>query len=304
VITAFAPASVGNIGIGFDILGLALERPGDEVVARHGSEPGLRITAITGDEGKLPYDAASNTAGVAALALLLHLGALDHPIELEVHKKMPFGSGLGSSAASAAAAVVAVDALLEAGLSRAELLRFAAEGERVATGSLHPDNVAPSLLGGIVLVLEKDPVRIEQLPVPDNLWVAVVYPHVEVLTRHARAILRPDVPRESWVRQSARVAGFVSALYRGDLELLGYCLHDEIIEPQRAELIPGFWEVKNAALRAGALGCSISGSGPSVFALCGSRQTAEIVGTAMQGAFGVESERFVGKVNTRGAYLV
>lgn len=305
-VKAFAPASIGNIGIGFDIMGLCIERPGDEVAARFSDNPGLRIAAIHGGDS-LPLDPQKNTAGVAALRLMEHLGAQNRGIELEIFKKMPSGSGLGSSAASAVAAVVAVNALLDAGLSKQELLRFACLGEQVASGGFHADNAAPSLLGGIVLIRDNDSLDVHQLPVPAELFVAVVHPHVELLTKHAREILKPEIPLKTWVRQSANVAAFVTALFHSDYDLLGRSLHDHVIEPQRASLIAGFYAVKEAAMEAGALGCSISGAGPSVFALFRSADDAQKAGAAMQRAFaavGSESSIYVSPVNQIGATLV
>jgi homoserine kinase len=304
---AFAPATIGNIGIGFDIMGLALERPGDEVVAYAGQGKGLRIAAITGDQGKLPYEVEQNTAGMAALRLLEHLGESGRPIDLEIHKKMPLGSGLGSSAASAVAAVVAVNALLQGGLSKQELLHFACLGEEVATGGYVVDNVAPSLLGGIVLIRDAATLDVVALPVPDGLCAAVVHPHVEILTREARAMLRSEVPMRDFVRQSANVAAFVAGLYRGDMALLGRSLRDDIIEPQRAPLIPGFYAVQEAALAAGALGCSISGAGPSIFALFDTKDKAATAGAAMQNALSrenVKSTLYLSDVNRTGAYVL
>lgn len=305
-IKVFAPASIGNVGVGFDVLGLALERPGDEVIARKSTAPGLRITKITGHGGKLPYAVEKNTAGVAALRLLEHLGATDAGIELEIHKKMPLGSGLGSSAASAAAAVLAVSELLRTGMSKRDLLPFACLGEQVASGGFHADNVAPSLLGGIVLVCSNDPLDVHRLHAPGGLYVAVVYPHIQVLTREARAVLSPHVPLPNHVRQSACLAGFVVGCFTSDLDLIGRCLQDVVIEPQRAHLIPGFYDVKAAALEAGALGCSISGAGPSVFALCSNSLIAENAGTGMQEAFrqhGIASDLYLSKVNPEGAVV-
>ncbi|MBK8193150.1 MAG: homoserine kinase [Lewinellaceae bacterium] len=305
-IKAFAPATVGNIGVGFDILGMALERPGDEVIARKSDTPGLRITKITGHRGKLPYEVEKNTAGVAALHLLQHLGEAGRGIELEIHKKMPFGSGLGSSAASAVAAVFAVSELLRTGLSKRELLPFACEGEQVATGSFITDNVAPSLLGGIVLIRDGATLDVHRLHVPRGLYITVVYPHVEILTKSARAILKPEVGMEQFVRQSANVGGFIVGLFNGDIGLIGRSLRDEIIEPQRAGLIPGFYDVKEAALAEGVLGCSISGAGPSVFALSANSLAAENAGIAMQKAFArhkTESEIFISPVNQEGAVI-
>lgn len=305
-IKAFAPATIGNIGVGFDILGLALERPGDEVIARKSDTPGLRITKITGHQGKLPYEVEKNTAGVAALRLLEHLGETGRGIELEIHKKMPSGSGLGSSAASAAAAVLAVSELLRTGLSKREILPFACAGEAMASGSFFADNVAPALLGGIVLVRDNPTIDVHRLHVPRSLYATVVYPHLEVLTKSARAILKPDVSLEAFVRQSANLGGFVVGLFNSDFGLIGRSLTDEVIEPQRAHLIPGFYDVKTAALAQGVLGCSISGSGPSVFALSANSLAAENAGLAMQKAFAqhhIESEIFVSAVNQEGAVI-
>lgn len=305
-IKAFAPASVGNIGIGFDIMGLALEKPGDEVIARKSDTSGLRITKITGAGGKLPYESEQNTAGVAVLRLLEHLGETGRGIELEIHKKMPIHSGLGSSAASAAAAVLAVSELLRTGLSKRELLPFAWAGERIASGGPQGDNVVPSLLGGIVLIRDNASMDVHRLHVPRGLYVVVVHPKIELLTREARAILNPEVPLEKHIRQSANLAAFVVGLFNGDLGLVGRSLQDEIIEPQRAAMIPGFYDVKEAAMQQGALGCSISGAGPSVFALCANSLIAENVSNAMQQAFTshrLESQIIISMVNQEGAVI-
>jgi homoserine kinase len=305
-IKAFAPASVGNIGIGFDILGLALDKPGDEVIASKSDTPGLRITKITGAGGKLPYDPEKNTAGVAVLRLLEHLGETGRGIELEIHKKMPINSRLGSSAASAAAATLAVSELLRTGLSKREILPFAWAGEQVASGGKQGDNVVPSLLGGIVLIRDNASFDVHRLHVPRGLYVVVVHPKLELLTKDARTILMQEVPLEKHIRQSANLAAFVVGLFNGDLGLVGRSLNDEIIEPQRASLIPGFYDVKEAALQEGALGCSISGAGPSVFALCANSLVAENVSLAMQKAFlkhHLESHIYVSMVNQEGAVI-
>ena len=306
-IKAFAPASIGNIGIGFDIMGLCLEKPGDEVIARKSDTPGLRITKITGAGGKLSTDIDKNTAGVAARSLLEQLGEAGRGVELEIHKKMPFGSGLGSSAASAVAAVLAVSELLRTGLSKRELLRAACLGEQVASGSFHADNVAPSLLGGIMLIRDNATLDVHRIHVPKGLCVAVVYPQVEVLTKAARGILKPDVLLAQHVRQSANIGAFIIGMFNADIALIGRSLSDEIIEPQRASLIPGFYDVKEAAMTTeGVLGCSISGSGPSVFALCANSFAAEKAGAGMQTAFarhGVESEIFRSPINQEGAVI-
>ncbi|MDO8368195.1 MAG: homoserine kinase [Saprospiraceae bacterium] len=305
-IKVFAPATVGNIGIGFDSLGLALKKPGDEVIARKSDTPGLRITKITGASGKLPYEPERNTAGMAVLRLLQHLGEQDRGIEIEIHKKMPINSGLGSSAASAAAATLAVSELLRTGLSKRELLPFAWAGEQVASGGIQADNIAPSLLGGIILVRDNATLDVHRLHVPRGLYVVVVHPKIQLLTREARAMLNPTVPLEKHVRQSANLAAFVVGLFNGDLGLIGRSLRDEIIEPQRATLIPGFYDVQGAAMLEGALGSSISGAGPSVFALCANSLIAENVSAAMQRAFskhGLESMIYLSLVNQEGAVV-
>lgn len=306
-IKAFAPASIGNIGIGFDILGLCLEKPGDEVIAKKSNTPGLRITAITGHKGRLSSDPLQNTAGVAVAALLRHLGEPDRGIELEIHKKMPLGSGLGSSAASAVAATLVVSELLRTGMSKRELLPFACEGEALASGGYHADNVAPCMIGGIVLVRDHATLDIHRLHLPKGIYLTVVHPHIEVMTKQARAILRPEVSMSSYVRQTASIGGFIVGLYNADLPLIGRCLDDVVIEPQRAALIPGFYDVKTAAMNEGALGCSISGAGPSVFAFCNNSLVAENAGIAMQKAFGqhrIESTIYMSSVNQEGATIL
>lgn len=306
-VKAFAPASIGNVGVGFDIMGLALDTQGDEVVARNSSSKEVRITLMTGDQGKLPYETEKNTAGMAVLRFLEFIGATDVGIDLEVHKKLPLGSGMGSSAASAVAAVVAANALLETGLSKKELLPFACAGEAVASGSMHADNVAPSLLGGIVLIRDNSTYDLLKLPIPTGLYVALVHPNLKVLTQEARAILKPAVPMKDFIQQTANAASFVAALCTNDLALLGRSLQDVVIEPQRSQLIKGFYDVKSAALDAGALGCSISGAGPAVFALCADAHTAKMAGEAMKKAFAmnaVDSNVFLSPVNEQGAIIL
>ncbi|SEQ30328.1 homoserine kinase [Neolewinella agarilytica] len=308
-VRVFAPATVANVAVGFDILGFAINRPGDEIVARLNPDiTGLKIVAITGTGDKiLPTEVLENTAGVAAYTLLKHLGKEDLGIELEVHKKMPFGSGLGSSAASAAGAVVAVNELLGAPLSRESLLYFSVLGEEVADGSFHADNVAPSLVGGITLIRSNESLDIHHLPVPQNLQVAVVHPDIEILTRDARAVLSDTISLKKAIRQTGSLASFITALYTNDLPLLGRSLEDHIVEPQRKQLIKGFDDVKKAALECGALGCSISGAGPSVFALCDSGYLAQAAGQGMQEAFalhGVNSQLYVSPINQDGVVIL
>ncbi len=308
-VTVFAPATVANVSVGFDILGFAINRPGDEIVARRNpSLKGLKITSITGTGDKqLPYDVQENTAGYAAYRLLEHLGQQDLGIELEIHKKMPFGSGLGSSAASAAGAVVAVNELLGAPLSRASLLYFAVEGEQKADGAFHADNVAPSLVGGIVLIRSNTSLDIHQLPVPEALQVVVVHPEIEILTKDARAVLSDHVSLELAIEQLGNLSTFITALFTNDLLLLSRSLKDVIIEPQRKQLIQGFDEVQQAALASGALGCGISGAGPSMFCLCDSGYLAQSAGQAMQAAFakrGIESQLYISPINKEGVKIL
>ena len=273
-IDAFAPATVSNLGPGFDCLGLALRGPGDRVRARLAEKPGVKIVGVEGDGGKLPREADRNTAGVA-VAALLQRHAPGAGIELEVHKGLPLGSGLGSSGASACAALVAADAALGLGLAPTQLIDLAREGERSACGSPHPDNVAPSILGGIVLIPCVAPLRVISLPTPKDLWLAIYTPGCQVATADARRVLPASVPLAATVQQAARLGLLVHALHDGDLGLLGEAIADDIVEPVRAQLIPGFLDAKAACQEAGAIACSISGSGPTTFAIAGSQSRAE-----------------------------
>lgn len=303
-IKVFAPASVANVAAGFDILGFALERPGDEIIVRLSETPGFRITQITGAKGKLPMEPEKNTAGFAALKLLEYLGETGRGIEMEIHKKMPFGSGLGSSAASAAGAVMAVNELLGRPLEKRALLPFAVLGEQIADGAYHADNVAPSLIGGMVLIRSNKDLDVHRLPVPKGLYAAVVHPQVEILTKDARNVLSDAVSLQQCIEQNGNLGGLIVGLYNSDLELIGRSLNDVIIEPQRARLIPHFYEVKAAALDAGALGCSISGAGPSIFALCANSLVAETAGKAMSKVFTeakIGNQVFISAINQEGA---
>ncbi len=306
-IKVFAPASVANVACGFDILGFALEKPGDEIIAKFSDEPGLKITKITGAKGKLPFDLEKNTAGFAAMKLLEHLGETKRGIHLEIHKKMPFGSGLGSSAASAAAGVMAINELLRRPLSKRELLPFAVMGEQIADGAYHADNVGPSLLGGMLLIRDNATLDVHRIPVPSGIYAAVIYPHIKILTKDARSVLSDQVSLKKSIQQSGNLGALILGLFRSDFELISRALNDVIIEPQRAQLIPGFYEVKEKALESGALGCSISGAGPSIFALCANSLKAEQAGLAMQEVFNkmkIENELFISPINHEGAILM
>lgn len=306
MIKAYAPASIGNIGVGFDVMGLAIDQPGDDVIVRKSDNKGIRITLMTGDEGKLPYETEKNTAGMAVLRLVEHLNLQGIGLEIEVHKHLPLGSGMGSSAASAVAAVVAVNELLGAGLSKHELLPFACAGEAVASGSVHADNVAPSLLGGITLIRDNYTYDIHNLNIPAGLHVLIVHPAIKILTSEARAILKEHVPIKQFIQQTANAASFVLGLQKNDFALIGRALRDVVIEPQRSQLIPGFYEVQAVAMAAGALGCSISGAGPAIFALFEGDASVQEVGTAMQKVFAahnISSNIYVSPVNEKGAVL-
>ena len=302
-VTAFAPATVANLGPGFDVLGLALHAPGDTVTARLTHASGVKITKVVGDGGRLPLDAARNSAGIAAHHTLLKAGMPEVGVELTVVKAMPLGSGLGSSAASAAAAAFAVNALVGGPLRRRDLIGPCVEAEAAVSGR-HADNVAPALLGGLILVRSLDPLDVVRLPVPEGLTVVVVTPAFELPTREARAALPREVPLASMVQMSANLAAFVSACHAGDLALLARSVHDPIVTPVRAKLIPGGEAVMEAAQAAGALASSISGAGPSIFALCRSERSAHEVAEAMTRAFakaGLEASSVVSPADCPGA---
>jgi homoserine kinase len=303
--TAFAPASVGNVAIGFDILGFAIDAIGDRVTVAVTGTPGVEITAVRGIAGDLPLEARDNTAGRALLALQEAV----HPafgLQVQIDKGIPLGSGLGGSAASAVAAVVAANALLPEPLARLELLKFAMAGEAVASGSRHVDNIAPSLFGGMVLTVGIDQPRVKQIPVPQGVRAVIVHPHMFLATSRARAILKGSVELSDFVWQTAHLAGFISGCYTDDLDMIRASLEDVVIEPQRAALIPGFSAVRGAALAAGAIGCSISGAGPTVFAWS-LADHAEAVCAAMVAAFahhGLASDHWITQLAPLGARIL
>lgn len=306
-VKAFAPATVANVSCGFDIFGFAIQEPGDTVEVRRRDEPGIVITEITGDEGRLPRQAEKNSVTVVMLALLKHLGINDLGCEVVLNKNMPLGSGMGSSAASAVAGVVAMNELLGNPLSRKELLPFAMEGERIASGSAHADNVGPSLLGGFVVIRSYNPLDIFTIPVPDDLYCTLVHPDIEINTKDARFILRNEVSLKNTIAQMGNVAGLVAGLMKADYDLISRSMVDVIIEPVRSILIPEFKEVKQAAISNGALGCSISGAGPSMFALSRGMENAKNAGKAMQERFasaGIDSAVHVSGINQGGAVVL
>ncbi len=292
-VSAFAPASVSNVASGFDIMGFALESLGDTVTVRITSTPGVRIGKITGTPVALPREVEKNTAGPPVLAVLERFLAAGRRssvagfdpqrqgIEIDIDKGLPIGSGIGSSAASAVAAAAAANALLKADLPPEVILECSVEGEKIASGAVHVDNLAPSLYGGFILVRGYNPIDVVRIKPPEALWCTIVYPHIEIMTIEARKILPQAVPLHDVITQTGNAAGLVAGLLTGDLGLISRSLNDVIAEPARAHLIPGFHNMKRAAIASGALGCSISGAGPSVFALSASKKIAESVGEAM-----------------------
>lgn len=307
VVTAFAPATVSNVACGFDVLGFPMEEPGDTVSARLTDTPGVQIDAILNDGGRIPRDPEKNTASVAAKAMLDILGA-KQGVALTITKGLPLSSGLGGSAASAAAAVVAVNAVVGGNASVDQLVAAALIGEGLGAGGAHPDNIVPAICGGFVLVRHPDPPDIVRLPVPNGLTCVVVHPDLEIETAKARALLGTTVPLKDAIRQWANLGALVDALHRGDFDLLARSLEDSIAEPRRAALIPGLANIKKAAVDAGALGSSISGSGPSIFALCRNRAIGDRVAEAMTAAvrkeIGGQSQTYVSSISSRGAHVI
>lgn len=305
-VRAVAPATVANVSCGFDIFGFAVEAPCDEVTLTITDEPGVIMTGILGDDGRLPMEASRNTAGVAVIEFLNAIGK-SQGITIELVKNLPLGSGMGSSAASSVAALVAINHLMGEPMKRSELLPFAMEAERVACGSAHADNVAPSLLGGFVLIRGYKPLDVVQIPTPYELYCTLVHPQLELKTEDSRKVLKVNIPLRDAVRQWGNIAGLVTGLMKPDFELIGRSLHDYIAEPLRSVLIPGFDHIKQVAVEAGALGAGISGSGPTIFALSSSAVTANRVGGVIGEefrSFRVESEVYVSQINRQGAAVV
>lgn len=305
-VTAFAPATLSNLGPGFDCLGLAVDGLGDVVEVVASDTPGATIDGIDGDGGRLPWEPALNTASVAAASVLRRAGCVDG-VRLRIRKGLPLGSGLGSSGASAVAAAVATRALACPELPDAELLAACMDGEGASSGSPHADNVAPSLLGGIVLIRPGDPLETVRLPVPPGLALALVHPDLEVRTLEARRALASQISIADAVHQAAHLGSLVSALYDGDLERLGRSVSDKIAEPARRRFIPGFDAAMAAARGAGALAGSISGSGPTLFAFARGLEAARQIAEAMRAALaaeGIGGRAWGALVDPRGAHVV
>lgn len=307
-VRVFAPATVANMICGFDILGFAVEKPGDEVFMHQVEEVGVRIRSIKGDDGRLPLDPDKNTVSACVKMLLNHLGIENEiGVEIDLIKHMPIGSGLGSSSASTVAGLFAINALLGNPLTKNELMPFCVEGERLACGHGHADNVAPALMGGITLIRGYEPLDIISLPVPEDLVAGIVFPQVDVPTRDARQLIKEKVSLKDAVNQWGNIAGLVSGLYRSDYDLIGRSMHDVLIEPTRAILIPEFYEMKRIAMEAGALSFGISGSGPSVVAISKGAEAAQLAVNRIQEhltANGIESLQFVSAVNAEGPKIL
>ncbi|CAN5354975.1 homoserine kinase [soil metagenome] len=307
-VKAFAPASVANVSCGFDVLAFAIDGPGDIVEISRTKKPGVSIDKIEGDNDLLPDEPFQNTAGRAVLAMLENLEREDDTgFSISIKKMMPLGSGMGSSAASSVAAVVALNELLGRPFTKMELLPFALEGELAASGSLHADNVSASLLGGFTLVRSQHPLDVVKLHVPDGLIAAVFHPHLSISTKNTRLILRKSVQMSQAIKQWGNVGGLIAGLYTEDFDLISRSMHDHIVEPARSILIPGFKDMKEEAMKAGALGFSISGAGPSVFALCRSKKVGRQIYKQIARIFdtyNLKVDAYISPINRRGCYIL
>lgn len=303
-VRVFAPATVANMICGFDILGFAVDKPGDEVKMYRVAEAGVRIRSIVGDDGRLPLDPDRNTVSACVKMLLRDLGVLDQVgVEIELVKHMPIGSGLGSSSASTVAGLYAVNALLGNPLSKDELMPYCVEGERLACGHGHADNVAPALMGGVTLIRSQETLDIIKLPVPKDLYAGIVFPQVDVPTRDARQLIKDKVLLKEAVVQWGNIAGLVAGLFQNDYNLIGRSMQDVLIEPTRAILIPEFYEMKRIAMESGALSFGISGSGPSVVAISRGESVAQVVTKKIKEHLSskeIDSYQYVSPVNLEG----
>lgn len=303
-IRIFAPATVANVACGFDVLGFCLDSQGDEMVIRKTPEKGIKITKIEGYE--LPYETDKNVAGVAALAMYNTVQP-DCGFEIEIYKHIKPGSGIGSSAASAVGSVFGMNELLGKPFNKTQLTAFAMKGEALASKCEHADNLAPAIFGGFTLVKSVNPLEILEIPTPDNLYATIIHPQIEIKTSEARAILPKEVKLEHAIKQWANVGSLVHGLHTNDYDLISRSLQDIIVEPYRKQLIPKFDELKEAVLNAGALGCAISGSGPSIFTLNKGLESSKNVKDAMRDIYSKTTIGFdviVSKINTQGIKII
>ncbi|ETZ24304.1 homoserine kinase [Pedobacter sp. V48] len=306
-IKVFAPATVANVVCGYDVLGFAVNQPGDEVIMSLTEGKGITISKITGDDGKLPLNPTKNTVSASVQHYLNHIGKPNLGIEIELHKKMPIGSGLGSSSASTVAGLFAINTLMGNLLTNKELVPFAMKGEELACGYGHADNVAPALMGGFVLIRSYQPLDIISLPFPEEMHAAIVYPEVDVPTKDARQMIRSKVLLKDAVTQWGNVAGLVSGLFMKDYDLIGRSMTDILVEPTRSILIPDFYKLRTIAMKTGAVGFGISGSGPSVFALTKDVDTANKITEKLKQhlkSIAINSLSFVSEVNKRGPIIL
>jgi homoserine kinase len=311
-ISATAPPTIANLAVGFDILGMAIQGEGDLVTASLSNQAELRITKITGDGGRLPLDPTKNTVTAGILIYLDDLmkkGLIskDIGIDIEIEKRMALGTGMGSSASSAAAGIMAVNALLGSPLNKKELSPYALQSEAVASGGIHGDNVIPALWGGMVLMRNEDPFEAVNIPSFPFLSILVIHPHVEVMTSESRARLAPSVPLKSYVRQSADLALFVHACHSGDIDLLRRCMKDHVIGPQREKDIPWMKEVSAICMSNNAINYNISGSGPSTFAFFERKEEAEKAEHNVRSFFEehqMSVDLLISKVDEQGARII
>jgi len=303
-IKVFGPATVSNVGPGFDLLGFALEAPGDEMIVRRNGTTKLVLYDQT--EYKLPTDPEQNVAAVAVASLLRELHSYEG-FDLVFTRKIPPGSGVGSSAASCVAAVMGINELLGAPFDAPELIPFAMEGEKLASGATHADNIAPALLGGMTLIRGYDPLDIKHLTYPDDLWCTVIHPHLEIRTAESRKLIPQTVPLETALKQCGNLAGLVAGLSTGDYPLIGRSVTDLFAEPYRSHLLPDFDVLKESALEAGSVGTGLSGSGPSVFSLCRGEEMASAVGEVMLAHFstrGIKSRIYTSRISQAGCKII
>jgi homoserine kinase len=303
-IKVFGPATVSNVGPGFDLLGFALEAPGDEmIVRRNGTD---KLVLINQTDHKLPLDPEKNVAAVAARSLLIDLGSYEG-FDLVFTQKIPPGSGVGSSAASCVAAVMGINELMGTPFETEALIPYAMEGEKVASGSTHADNIAPALLGGITLIRSYDPLDVKHIPCPEDLWCAVVHPHLTFLTGESRKLIPKTVPLETALIQCGNLAALVAGLSTADYPLISRSVTDVFAEPYRSSALPDYDQLKESALEAGSVGTGLSGSGPSIFSLCRGEEMAKLVGQAKKDFFtqrGIESRVYVSRISEAGCKII